>query len=140
MTVVRKKYRKWGEGNLTKAGYIVKRAGKGAKKFEHVLIAEAALGRPLPKSADVHHVDKNRANNKPNNLVICPSRAYHKLLHRRMIAMDDCGNPNYLKCNYCHQHDDPEVMYVSPRGQAQHRACRRIDQKARYRRKAWSSL
>lgn len=52
-------------------------------RFEHVVMAEKALGKPLPKGAVVHHVDGNRANNSPNNLVICQDQRYHLLLHTR---------------------------------------------------------
>lgn len=55
--------------------------------LEHLLVAERALGRLLRGSEEVHHVDRNRANNDPGNLVICPDRAYHMLLHRRERAL-----------------------------------------------------
>jgi HNH endonuclease len=52
----------------------------------HVLVAEKALGKPLPKGAIVHHVDGNTLNNAPSNLVICQDQAYHCLLHKRQRA------------------------------------------------------
>jgi len=95
----------------------------------HTAIAERVLGRPLPKGAQVHHVDGNGKNNNHMNLVICPSAEYHKLLHRRTDALDGCGNADYLKCDICGQWDDPKNMYLylrlgrkSPR--ASHRHCR----------------
>lgn len=66
----------------------------GANQHEHVVIAEKALGRPLPAGAQVHHVDENRRNNAPSNLVICENQAYHLLLHRRARVVRHGGDPN----------------------------------------------
>ena len=76
----------------------------------HVLIVECAMGKPLPKGALVHHADGNRGNNKNSNLVVCPSEAYHNLLHIRTAALDECGNANWRKCRFCKQYDDPTNM------------------------------
>lgn len=45
--------------------------------------AELALGKPLPRGAEVHHADGSKGDNAPL-LVICQDRAYHMLLHKRM--------------------------------------------------------
>jgi hypothetical protein len=60
----------------------------------HRVLAEQALGRPLPRDAVVHHVDGNKLNNEPSNLVLCPDEAYHRLLHIRQAVIDAGGNPN----------------------------------------------
>lgn len=97
---------------------------RGKTKLEHVLIAERALGKPLPHGVQVHHWDCDRSNNAPANLVICPDQAYHRLLHRRMAAMDACGNPGWMPCRFCGEHDDPKNLYVAPNGvSAYHREC-----------------
>lgn len=80
------------------------------KKREHVLVAERALGKALPKGAVVHHVNENGKDNRNSNLVICPSRSYHALLHQRMDALKACGNANWRKCYLCHQYDAPENL------------------------------
>lgn len=70
--------------------------------MEHMLVADKALGRPVPKTAQVHHVDKDRGNNSGGNLVICQDDAYHKLLHVRMRVKAAGGNPNTDKiCCAC---------------------------------------
>ena len=48
--------------------------------FEHRLIAERVLGRPLRKNEVVHHIDGDKQNNKNSNLLIC-ERWYHWWLH-----------------------------------------------------------
>ena len=74
-----------GEGFLA-LGYCAKQID-GVKKFDHVRIAEAALGRQLPDGAVVHHMDGDRGNNARGNLAILPSRAYHNMIHARMRAI-----------------------------------------------------
>lgn len=92
-------------------------------KSEHKTIAERALGKPLPPKAQVHHVDENRANNAPTNLVICPNNAYHHLLHKRMRARAACGNPNFRKCFVCKAWDDPVNMSIYGNASPVHRLC-----------------
>lgn len=70
-----------GTGSI-KEGYV--RVLIDGKMYrQHVLLAEKALGKQLPKGAVVHHVDGNGTNNDTNNLVICQDQNYHLLLHRR---------------------------------------------------------
>ena len=85
----------------------------GIKKQEHIRIAEQALGKPLPKGAQVHHCNENKADNRPENLVIGPDRAYHALLHQRMRALDACGHAGWRKCKFCKKYDDPVNLYIS---------------------------
>lgn len=111
-------------GTADKASIYKAKVKNGKQRFEHILVAERALGRPLPAGAIVHHVDKNPLNNTPSNLVICPDQRYHMLIHQRMRAIDACGNPGWLRCQFCKQHDDQGNLYVSPSGNSIfHRKC-----------------
>lgn len=38
--------------------------------YEYILIAEAKLGRSLKDGEIVHHRDKNKMNNSPDNLIV----------------------------------------------------------------------
>lgn len=109
----------------------------GKKEREHVVIAERALGRPLPEDAEVHHLDENKKNNLPSNLVICPSREYHFLLHRRQKALDACGNADWLCCKLCKQYDDPNALVVrkskTNRLDIYHQTCNRDIQRKKAR-------
>lgn len=90
-----------------RAGYPVRKQpghpkASGGWVYEHVLIAEAALGRPLPPSVEVHHVDEDTQNNANSNLVICQDKAYHKLLHTRTRTVQAGGDPDTQKvCSTC---------------------------------------
>lgn len=98
-----------GTGTVTTHGYIAV-AKDGKKKQAHVLIVEAILGHALPEGAEVHHVNENRRDNTPSNLVVCPSRAYHKMLHQRQASLTACGNASHRKCPFCKEYSDPATM------------------------------
>lgn len=91
---------------------------------EHLIVAEKAVGHYLPSPICIHHVDGNRQNNSPQNLVICPNNGYHRLLHNRIRALKFCGNANWKVCGYCHKYDDPQNLLGSKPGQFAHRKCR----------------
>ena len=111
-------------------GYVRYNVG-GRLVREHQLIAEKALGKPLPPGVQIHHWDEDKQNNDPSNLVVCPNDAYHKLLHLRQRAMNECGEPNYRKCQFCGQWDDPSSMKYNSR-MFHHAACRSADNLKRY--------
>lgn len=69
-------------GTINSAGYVCV-YDEGKYKKMHRLVAEKALGKSLPKTAIIHHLNGNKADNRPCNLVVCPDEAYHNLLHMR---------------------------------------------------------
>jgi predicted nucleic acid-binding Zn ribbon protein len=96
-------------------------------KLDHILVAERALRRALKRGEVVHHVNENRADNKPSNLVIC-TRAYHAMIHRRMRALAASGHAGWRKCYICAQHDAPENLDIPKRegkGSIRHLSCLR---------------
>jgi len=128
---------------INNLGYVVfrKRDRRRGLIMEHILVAEKALGKPLPNGAVVHHHNKCRNDNRPTNLVICPDTKYHKHLHQRMDAKEACGNPNWLKCYVCKIYDAPENIQnyrystkPKSRGIFVHRDCHRNRQRE-YRKK-----
>lgn len=87
-------------------GYVLRyqsnREGYGVYKnyyFEHILVAERNLGRPLRKGEVVHHLDCVKSNNNPKNILVLRS-SEHRRLHEWLIR---------LKLN---QHF-PEVEYTT---------------------------
>lgn len=115
-------------------------------QWEHIVIAQRVLGRPLPKGAEVHHVDGNPRNNALINLVICENHAYHYLLHVRARIVKAGGNPNTDKvCSRCHQPRPLTVFRRQPNGKGtfgRHDRCHDCEHaflKARYARKKASA-
>lgn len=72
-------------GNKSRSGhgYVTVHTGRKRKQYEHILVAERAIGRPLKKGEVVHHINCDRTDNRPENLLICRI-GYHLKLHARM--------------------------------------------------------
>lgn len=96
--------------------------------LEHILVAEKVLGKPLPPKAVVHHHNKDRTDNRHQNLVICENQGYHLLLHLRERAYKACGNANWRKCKYCKEYDDPNNLYIYKNTSVIHIECARLYQ------------
>lgn len=94
----------------------------GSSPREHRVIAERALGKPLPPNAVVHHFDGGKSGGQ---LVICQDRTYHALLHARQRAYEATGDANKKLCPYCHKYDDKDKMvsYPSSPRRFVHREC-----------------
>lgn len=128
----------WKGGRIQKgSGYIVllmpdhPRVTYGGYVYEHLVIAEHALGRPLPPGVEVHHVNEKKSENQNTNLVICENRTYHVLLHRRARAYRATGSVLGVKCRYCQRWGLPgdADMHIIHRPDGNrivsyHRACR----------------
>lgn len=107
--------------HVATGGYLFQTI-RGETVYEHVVVAERALGKPLPAGAELHHVNGDEADNRNENLVICPNHQYHMLLHQRQRALDECGNAHWRRCRICRQYDDPRNLNLSGKV-AYHAAC-----------------
>lgn len=82
------------------------------------MIAERALGRPLPVDAVVHH-------HSDTQLVICPSQTYHMELHRRMRVLAAGGDPNtQWLCRTCKKPTLRSELIGNPEVRERTRDCR----------------
>lgn len=65
-------------------GYLREKGNRKYDGYIHVQAAEKKLGRKLGKSEVVHHVDENKENNDPDNLLVLRSEKDHRLIHSKM--------------------------------------------------------
>ena len=113
----------FGRGVVRDDGYIkIRIAGKYV--MEHILRVEKALGRKLPKGAEVHHVNEIRSDNRAENLVLCPTKKYHKIIHQRMNALLKSGDANKRPCKYCKEYDDTVNLVERHNNGSFHKVCR----------------
>lgn len=61
------------------------RADKKGYAFEHIIILESLIGRRLADNEEVHHINRNRADNAPENLMVCSTHAEHMRMHKRSV-------------------------------------------------------
>jgi hypothetical protein len=57
----------------------------------HRVVAEQKLGRKLKKNEVVHHIDGNRRNNDPHNLMVFSSNSDHIRHHAQIRKFFDSG-------------------------------------------------
>lgn len=96
--------------SINKDGYMMvydpgyHRAMTNGYVLEHIYVAETITGITLKSKNKLHHIDGNRLNNSPNNLVICEDDCYHQLIHLRYEALKATGDPNLLWCSGCKEY------------------------------------
>ena len=121
---------------INDSGYVMvynpshSRASSNGYVREHLILAEKALGKPIPVGVPIHHHGDVSDNNK---IVICQDERYHNLLHIRERAFNESGHANYRKCQFCKQYDRPENLFIRQRDKegwiVYHRECHRIHSK-----------
>ena len=51
-------------------------------RLEHRVVMESMIGRPLLQEEVVHHINHNRRDNRPENLMLFSSRSEHQAFHK----------------------------------------------------------
>ncbi len=68
---------------IGKAGYKLIPNPPGGLKPQHREIGARVLGRRMRRNEVIHHINGNKSDNAPSNLLIC-TNAYHSWLHMEM--------------------------------------------------------
>lgn len=83
--------------------------GGGDYEYEHRVIVERALKRPLAPLERVGRIWPSRKYEK-GNTVVCPNEAYLKIIQRRARALKCSGDARKRLCCYCGTWDYPLAM------------------------------
>lgn len=59
----------------------------GKRKFVHRGVVEHILGRPLSRDEIVHHIDLDKLNNNPHNLLLCKNKSFHRKVHLQLESI-----------------------------------------------------
>ena len=91
------------------------RANADNAVYTHILMAEEKLGRYLLPDEVVHHIDEDKTNNHPDNLMVFYTKADHTSFHRNNSDMSSlfllpCGSwintTITTRCPICGKHKD----------------------------------
>ncbi len=88
---------KWRGGKTMYDGYIYRYfpqhpyATNKGYVAEHRLVMEVTIGRFLLPVESVHHIDGNKENNSPENLMLMASESEHRKLHAKYRTFNSKG-------------------------------------------------
>lgn len=72
--------------------------------YEHIVIAEEDYGRSIDSDEDVHHLDLDRSNNSPSNLIILSKKSHgklHKWIDKGAFISVNSDTRKCRRCNVC---------------------------------------
>jgi len=93
---VRERSNRW-KGGHERGGYL-QLGGGSNRTYAHRELAESLLGRPLRAEEHVHHIDRDRKNNSPSNLLVLEIKP-HMALHVQIRKEPSLDQRKWLKDN-----------------------------------------
>ena len=81
--------------------------------LEHRYVAGQKLGRPLKPEEVVHHLDENRLNNDPDNLIVFKTQADHSAFHQGCETVLD-GDVYWCPNKHCYKLNGHSVKILCP--------------------------
>jgi len=69
---------------LSSSGYR-RVVADGVRRYEHIVVAEQELRRPIQHGESVHHIDFVKTNNLPENLFVFSGEVEHQMAHNSAI-------------------------------------------------------
>jgi len=118
-----------GEGGMQSGYFKITVNGKRIKRS--VIVAEKMIGGKLPEGAVVHHIDGNKINDDPANLIICKNNSDHMLLHQKEKALRECGHADWYRCHICGIYSPLEEIKHYKNQSSYHPQCERNRSKER---------
>jgi len=96
---------------IDKQGYVRYTSDPTRVAWEHIRVAEQMLGRKLGKTEQVHHVNGDKTDNRPANLMVMRSNSDHLRIHGIIkqceIVLTSDGSyvaiPCQRECENCHR-------------------------------------
>jgi len=85
------------EGIGYKQGYTSVTWKRRDREYVHRLVAEYKLGRRLEQNEEVHHIDKDKSNNTPENIEVFTDRKSHFDKHPEISERMKTDNPMFKK-------------------------------------------
>jgi hypothetical protein len=84
------------KGGTAQYGNYIYVRGKSKKKLMQRVVMEEIVGRPLMPSEEVHHINGNHIDNRPENLFIVSKREHSRLHFNLFVEVQKLKRENEI--------------------------------------------